>query len=137
MFANVIIANRGEIACRVIRTARRLGMRAIAIHTPADCGALFTRVADEVHEIGEGANGYLDGDAIIALARRVGAECLHPGYGFLSENAEFAEACGKAGIVFVGPPPGATRAMGLKNGLAHQPRRGPRRAAPRWAVGSW
>ncbi len=115
MFANVLIANRGEIACRIIRTARRLGMRTIAVHTPADRGALFTRLADEVHEIGEGANGYLDGEAIIALARKVGAECLHPGYGFLSENAGFAEACARAGIVFVGPPPGAMRAMGLKN----------------------
>ncbi len=115
MFTTVLIANRGEIACRVIRTARRLGVRTIAMHTPADRGALFTRLADEVHEIGEGANGYLDGDAIVALARKCGAECLHPGYGFLSENAEFAEACARAGIVFVGPPPEAMRAMGLKN----------------------
>src|SRR5580658_9441723 len=93
MFANVLIANRGEIACRIIRTARGMGIRAIALHTPADRGALFTRLADEAHEIGQGASGYLDQDAIIALARRVGAECLHPGYGFLSENADFAERC--------------------------------------------
>ena len=93
MFANVLIANRGEIACRIIRTARRMGIRSIVLHTPADRGALFTRLADEAHEIGEGANGYLDQDAIVALARRVGAECLHPGYGFLSENADFAESC--------------------------------------------
>ncbi len=115
MFANVLIANRGEISCRIIRAARRMGIRSIAIHTPADKGALFTRLADEFHEIGEGASGYLDGAAIIALAKRVGAECLHPGYGFLSENADFAESCARAGIVFVGPPPGAMRAMGLKN----------------------
>jgi 3-methylcrotonyl-CoA carboxylase alpha subunit len=115
MFTTVLIANRGEIACRVIRTSRRLGVRTIAMHTPADRGALFTRLADEVHEIGEGANGYLDGDAIVALARKCSAECLHPGYGFLSENADFAEACARAGVVFVGPPPGAMRAMGLKN----------------------
>jgi 3-methylcrotonyl-CoA carboxylase alpha subunit len=115
MFTSVLIANRGEIACRVIRTARRLGIRTVAMHTPADQGALFTRLADEVHEIGEGARGYLDGDAIVALARKCGAECLHPGYGFLSENAEFAEACARAGIAFVGPPPAAMRAMGLKN----------------------
>ena len=115
MFANVLIANRGEIACRIIRTARRMGMRSIALHTPADRGALFTRLADEVHEIGEGANGYLDADAIVALARKAGAECLHPGYGFLSENAEFAESCASAGVVFVGPPPEAMRTMGLKN----------------------
>jgi 3-methylcrotonyl-CoA carboxylase alpha subunit len=115
MFANVLIANRGEIACRIIRTARRMGMKSIALHTPADRGALFTRLADEAHEIGEGANGYLDQGAIIALAKKVGADCLHPGYGFLSENADFAEACVKAGVVFVGPPPEAMRTMGLKS----------------------
>ena len=115
MFANVLIANRGEIACRIIRTARRMGMRSIAMHTPADRGALFTRLADQVYEIGEGANGYLDQAAILALAKTVGAECLHPGYGFLSENAGFAEACAKAGIVFVGPPAEAMRTMGLKS----------------------
>ena len=95
MFANVLIANRGEIACRIIRTARRMGMRSIAMHTPADRRSLFTRLADEAHEIGEGANGYLDQAAILALAKTVGAECLHPGYGFLSENADFAEALRK------------------------------------------
>src|SRR5271163_4985672 len=82
MFANVLIANRGEIACRVIRTARRLGIRAIALHTPADRGALFTRIADEAIEIGEGATGYLDGEEIVAAAVAAGAQCLHPGYGF-------------------------------------------------------
>ena len=115
MFANVLIANRGEIACRIIRTARRMGIKPIALHTPADRGAMFTRLADEAHEIGEGASGYLDGPEIVDLARRIGAECLHPGYGFLSENAEFAETCARAGVVFVGPPPEAMRAMGLKN----------------------
>jgi 3-methylcrotonyl-CoA carboxylase alpha subunit len=115
MFANVLIANRGEIACRIIRTVRGMGMRSIAMHTPADRGALFTRLADEAHEIGEGANGYLDQDAIIGLAQKVRAECLHPGYGFLSENADFAERCANARVVFVGPPPKAMRAMGLKS----------------------
>ena len=115
MFANVLIANRGEIACRIIRTARSMGIRAIALHTPVDRGALFTRLADEAHEIGEGASGYLDQEAIVALARKVGAECLHPGYGFLSENADFAERCAAAGVVFVGPPPAAMRTMGLKS----------------------
>jgi 3-methylcrotonyl-CoA carboxylase alpha subunit len=115
MFANVLIANRGEIACRVVRTARRLGIRAIALATPADRGALHTRLADETHEIGAGAEGYLDAEAIVALAKRVGAECIHPGYGFLSENADFAELCGKSGLVFVGPSPAAMRALGLKH----------------------
>jgi 3-methylcrotonyl-CoA carboxylase alpha subunit len=115
MFANVLIANRGEIACRIIRTARRMGMKSIALHTPADKGALFTRLADEAHELGAGANGYLDQAGILSLAKIVGADCLHPGYGFLSENADFAEACSKAGVVFVGPPPEAMRTMGLKS----------------------
>jgi 3-methylcrotonyl-CoA carboxylase alpha subunit len=115
MFANVLIANRGEIACRISRTARLMGMRSIALHTPADRGALFTRFADESYQIGEGATGYLDQAAILGLAKKVGAECLHPGYGFLSENADFAEACAKAGVVFVGPPPEAMRTMGLKS----------------------
>jgi 3-methylcrotonyl-CoA carboxylase alpha subunit len=115
MFASVLIPNRGEIACRIIRTARRLGLRTIVAATPADRGALFTRLADETHEIGVGASGYLDSEAIVALARRVGAECLHPGYGFLSENADFAEMCEGAGVVFVGPSAAAMRAMGLKS----------------------
>jgi 3-methylcrotonyl-CoA carboxylase alpha subunit len=115
MFANVLIANRGEIACRIVRTARRMGIRAIALHTPVDRGALFTRLADEAHEVGQGASGYLDQDAIVTLARKVGAECLHPGYGFLSENADFAERCASAGVIFIGPPPAAMRTMGLKN----------------------
>ena len=115
MFDNVLIANRGEIACRIIRTARGMGIRAIVLHTPVDRGALFTRLADEAHEIGRGASGYLDQDAIVALAQRVGAKCLHPGYGFLSENADFADRCESAGIVFIGPPPAAMRTMGLKS----------------------
>src|SRR5580704_7305343 len=115
MFTNVLIANRGEIAVRVIRTARRLGIRSIALHTPADRGALFPRMADEPIEIGDGARGYLDASEIIAAAKHVGAECLHPGYGFLSENADFAEACARAGVVFIGPPAEAMRTMGLKS----------------------
>ncbi|MGO8832838.1 MAG: biotin carboxylase N-terminal domain-containing protein [Roseiarcus sp.] len=117
MFESVLIANRGEIACRIIRTARRLGIRTIAIHSQADRGALFTRLADEAHEVGPAAarESYLAGGRIIALAARTGARCLHPGFGFLSENAEFAEGCARAGLVFIGPPPAAIRAMGLKN----------------------
>jgi 3-methylcrotonyl-CoA carboxylase alpha subunit len=117
MFPSVLIANRGEIACRIIRTAKRLGMRTVAVHSQADRGALFVRMADEAVEIGPAParESYLVGERVIEAARRTGAACIHPGYGFLSENADFAEACAKAGIVFVGPPPKAIRAMGLKD----------------------
>jgi 3-methylcrotonyl-CoA carboxylase alpha subunit len=117
LFDSVLIANRGEIACRVVRTARRMGIRTIAVYSEADRGALFTRMADEAHAIGPAParESYLAADKIIALAKRIGAASIHPGYGFLSENAEFADACAEAGIVFIGPSPGAIRAMGLKN----------------------
>jgi 3-methylcrotonyl-CoA carboxylase alpha subunit len=117
LFDSVLIANRGEIACRIVRTARRMGIRTIAVYSEADRGALFTRMADEAHAIGPAParESYLAADKIIALAKRIGAASIHPGYGFLSENAEFADACAEAGIVFIGPSPGAIRAMGLKN----------------------
>ncbi|MHB2168090.1 acetyl/propionyl/methylcrotonyl-CoA carboxylase subunit alpha [Alsobacter sp. R-9] len=117
MFSSVLIANRGEIACRVIRTARRLGLRTIAVHSEADADALFVREADEAHLIGPAParESYLVGERILEVARATGAQCIHPGYGFLSENAEFAEACAAAGVVFVGPPASAIRAMGLKD----------------------
>jgi 3-methylcrotonyl-CoA carboxylase alpha subunit len=116
MFRSVLIANRGEIACRIIRTARAMGMRTIAVYSDADASALHVRMADEAHRIGpaQGARSYLDASRIIEAAKAAGAECIHPGYGFLSENADFAQACADAGIVFVGPPPDAIRAMGLK-----------------------
>ncbi len=116
MFRSVLIANRGEIACRIIRTARKLGLRTIAIYSEADARALHVRMADEAHGIGpaQAALSYLDATRIIAVANASGAECIHPGYGFLSENADFAQACADGGIVFVGPPPDAIRAMGLK-----------------------
>ena len=117
MFSSVLIANRGEIACRVIRTAKRLGMRTIAVYSDADADALFVHQADEAYRIGPAParESYLLGSHIIEVAKHAGAECIHPGYGFLSENAEFAEACVKAGIAFVGPPAKAIRAMGLKD----------------------
>jgi len=117
MFSSVLIANRGEIACRVIRTARRLGLRTIAVHSEADAQALFVREADEAHLIGPppARESYLVGERILEVAQATGAQCIHPGYGFLSENAEFALACEAAGIVFVGPPASAIRAMGLKD----------------------
>jgi 3-methylcrotonyl-CoA carboxylase alpha subunit len=117
MFASVLIANRGEIACRVARTAARLGMRTIAVYSEADAASLHAKQCDEAHLIGPASavESYLVIDRIIEVARRSGAQCIHPGYGFLSENAEFAEACAKAGVVFVGPPPSAIRAMGLKD----------------------
>jgi 3-methylcrotonyl-CoA carboxylase alpha subunit len=117
MFSSVLIANRGEIALRVARTARRLGMRVIAVHSEADAEAPFVTFADEAYLIGPAParESYLVTERILDVAKRSGAECLHPGYGFLSENAEFAEACAAAGVVFVGPPPSAVRAMGLKD----------------------
>src|SRR6185312_2010535 len=117
MFKSVLIANRGEIACRITRTARRLGLRVIAIYSEADARALHVRLADEAHLIGPApaAESYLRAEKIIAVAKASRAECIHPGYGFLSENADFAQRCADAGIVFVGPPPSAIRAMGLKD----------------------
>jgi len=117
MFASLLVANRGEIACRVMRTARRLGVRTIAIYSTADAGALHVRSADEAVCIGPppARESYLHIDRILAAARATGAQAIHPGYGFLSESAPFAQACEQAGIVFVGPPSSAIRAMGSKS----------------------
>ncbi|HEY8947641.1 MAG TPA: acetyl/propionyl/methylcrotonyl-CoA carboxylase subunit alpha [Rhizomicrobium sp.] len=117
MFSSLLIANRGEIACRVIRTARRMGLRTIAVYSDADANALHVKMADEAVHIGPAPvrESYLRADAILEAAKKTKAEAIHPGYGFLSENAEFADACAAAGIIFVGPPASAIRAMGLKD----------------------
>jgi 3-methylcrotonyl-CoA carboxylase alpha subunit len=117
MLSSVLIANRGEIACRIARTAKRLGMRTVAVYSYADKDALHTRVCDEAYLLGPAParESYLAIDKLIGIAREAGVACIHPGYGFLAENAAFAEACASAGIVFVGPPASAIRAMGLKD----------------------
>ena len=117
MFKKILIANRGEIACRVAATARGMGIRTVAVYSDADANAKHVSVCDEAYRLGPPAakGSYLQGDKIIAIARQCGAQAIHPGYGFLSENAGFAEACATAGLVFIGPPPAAIRAMGLKS----------------------
>ncbi|SDH27584.1 MULTISPECIES: acetyl/propionyl/methylcrotonyl-CoA carboxylase subunit alpha [unclassified Duganella] len=117
MFTKILIANRGEIACRVAATARRLGIKTVAVYSEADASARHVAVCDEAVLIGPAAakESYLRGDKIIAAAKATGAQAIHPGYGFLSENAEFADACAEAGLVFIGPPASAMRAMGSKS----------------------
>ena len=117
-FESVLIANRGEIACRVIRTCRRLGIRTIAVYSEADATAQHVRLADEAWPIGgpRPQESYLRGDAILEVARRSGAQAIHPGYGFLSENADFADAVAAAGITFIGPAGASMRKMGSKAG---------------------
>lgn len=117
MFNKVLIANRGEIACRVMRTARALGVRTVAVYSDADRLSMHTELADEARRIGPppAKESYLVQDNIISVAKELGAQAIHPGYGFLSENAEFAERCEKEGLVFIGPPASAIRAMGSKS----------------------
>jgi 3-methylcrotonyl-CoA carboxylase alpha subunit len=117
MIQSLLIANRGEIACRIIRTAREMGIRTVAVYSDADARALHVREADEAVHIGPSParESYLIGEKIIAAAKTTGAEAIHPGYGFLSENAEFAQAVADAGLVWVGPKPSSITAMGLKD----------------------
>jgi 3-methylcrotonyl-CoA carboxylase alpha subunit len=117
MLRRLLIANRGEIVCRISRTAQRLGITSIAVYSEADAGARHVRAADEAYYLGPPppAESYLDMAKILGVAARVGADAVHPGYGFLSENADFAQACADAGLIFVGPPAAAIRAMGSKS----------------------
>jgi len=116
MFNKILIANRGEIACRVAATARRMAVKTVAVYSDADAGAKHVAACDEAIHIGGSApkDSYLRWEKIIAAAQATGAQAIHPGYGFLSENEEFAQACAKAGLVFIGPPASAIKAMGLK-----------------------
>src|SRR3954470_2066728 len=117
MFSKILIANRGEIACRIARSARRLGVHTVAVYSDADAQALHVALCDEAFRLGPppARESYLNGEAIIRIARESGAQAIHPGYGFLSENESFAAACKQAGVVFIGPPPSAIAAMGSKS----------------------
>ena len=116
MFTKILIANRGEIACRVASTARRMGVRTVAVYSDADAQAKHVAACDEAVHIGASAprESYLRWERILEAAKATGAQAIHPGYGFLSENEAFAQACAEAGLVFIGPPPSAIKAMGLK-----------------------
>src|SRR3989338_2752993 len=116
MFSKILIANRGEIAVRVIKTCRRLGVATVVVYSDADAGSLAVEMADEAVHIGPSpaAQSYLVADKIIAACKQTGAQAIHPGFGFLSENAGFAQRCADEGIVFIGPNPGAIQAMGDK-----------------------
>ncbi len=117
MFTKILIANRGEIACRVIHTARRMGIKTVAVYSDADANAQHVKLADEAYRLGPppARESYLLGDKIIAIAKQAGAQAIHPGYGFLSENETFAQACATASLVFIGPPASAIAAMGSKS----------------------
>src|SRR5688572_26286705 len=115
-FRKILVANRGEIALRVMRTAKEMGIQTVAIHSPQDARAPHVRFADAAFQLGDesSASNYLNIPTIVELAQKVGADAVHPGYGFLSERAEFCEALGKAGVKFIGPPPQPIKVLGDK-----------------------
>lgn len=117
----LLIANRGEIACRIVKTAKRLGVRTVAVYSDADANSLHTSLADEAYNIGPAPSqeSYLRGDRVLDIARKSGCQAIHPGYGFLSENVEFANQCEKEGVIFMGPPASAIRDMGIKSTSKH------------------
>lgn len=117
MFSKILIANRGEIACRVIKTARRMGILTVAVYSDADANALHVDMADEAIYIGTSPSreSYLVAEKVISAAQKTGAQAIHPGYGFLSENADFCRLCQQANITFIGPPINAIEAMGSKS----------------------
>ena len=117
MFDKILIANRGEIACRIIETAQKMGIRCVALYSDADKNARHVAMADEAFHIGPSPakDSYLRMDKILAAAKASGAQAIHPGYGFMSENVDFAQACQDQGVVFIGPPVGAIDAMGSKS----------------------
>ena len=117
MFTKILVANRGEIACRVIRTLRNLGVQAVSVFSDADAHSMHVALADESYRIGSApvAQSYLNTREILSVAKSSACEAIHPGYGFLSENAEFAADCEKAGIRFIGPTPDQIKSFGLKH----------------------
>lgn len=117
LFDKILIANRGEIACRVMRTAKKMGIKTVAVYSDADANSMHVKFADEAVHIGgsPAQESYLRGEKIIAAAKMTGAQGIHPGYGFLSENLAFCSMCSEAGVTFIGPPPDAIRAMGSKS----------------------
>ncbi len=117
MFKKILIANRGAIACRILRTVKRMGIGSVAVYSEADENSMHVRQADEAHCIGPApaAESYLRGERILEVALASGAEGIHPGYGFLSENADFAQMCEDAGVSFIGPTPAQMRDFGLKH----------------------
>jgi len=131
MFKKILVANRGEIAMRIIRACRELNLATAAIYSEADSTGIYVKKADEAYMVGPGpVKGFLDGQQIVSLAQRIGADAIHPGYGFLSENSQFAQLCHTSGITFIGPSPQAIDLMGSKVKPAIWPNESASRSSP-------